>query len=124
MMQNEASQERKLSELAMSAAEQINQRVEKILEPNLELLLTQKGQGKRLKNQTIQKEQHYKLKQTAREQNAKEPQIRDNSVDSGSTLANFAKRHIGVELSGDFSSDENADYDDNKMPGGKGKIQV
>ena len=36
MMQKEASQERKLSELAMSAAEQVNLRVEKILEPKLE----------------------------------------------------------------------------------------
>ena len=42
MMQKENSQERKLSELAMSAAEQINQRVEKILKPKLELLLSQK----------------------------------------------------------------------------------
>ena len=44
---------------------------------------------------------------TASQQNAKEPRIRDHSVDSGSTLANFAKRHSDVEFSSDFSSDEN-----------------
>ena len=43
MMQKEASQERKLLELAMSAAEQINLRVEKILEPKLELLLSKRS---------------------------------------------------------------------------------
>ena len=51
----------------------------------------------------------FKFKQSTREQSAKEPWIRDHSVDSGSTLANFAKRHFGVELSYDFSSDVNDD---------------
>ena len=104
--------------MAVSAAEQINKRVEKILEPKLDSLLSKKVKGNALKTKPNKKEQHYKLKQTAREQKAKEPQIRDHSVDSGSTLAKFAKRHIGVELSGDLSSDENFD---NKKPSGKGK---
>jgi hypothetical protein len=125
MMQKEASQERKLSELAMSAVEQINQRVEKILEPKLELLLTKKVKVNALKTKPYKKEQQYKLKYTPREQRAKEPRIRDVSVESGSTLASFAKRQIGVELSGDYSSDEMADSDfdpnDNRKPSGKGK---
>ena len=51
-----------------------------------------------------------------REHRAKEPQIRGHSVDSESTLAKFAKRPIGVELSIDYSSDEEG----NKKPSGKG----
>ena len=73
MKQKEASQERKLSELAMSAAEQINLRVEKILEPKLELLLSEKVKGTALKTKPYKKEEHYKLKHTPREQKAKEP---------------------------------------------------
>ena len=38
MRQKEDLQDRKMSELAMSAADQINQRVEKILEPKLNVL--------------------------------------------------------------------------------------
>ena len=44
---------------------------------------------------------------TASQQNAKEPRIRDHSVDSESTLVNFAKRHSDVKFSSDLSSDEN-----------------
>jgi hypothetical protein len=127
MKQKEASQERRLSVLAMSAAEQINLRVEKILEPKLETLLSEKVKKTALKTKPYKKEQQYKLKYIPREQKAKEPHIRDNSVDSGSTLASFAKRPFGVELSGDYSSDEmaNADSDfdpnDNRKPSGKGK---
>ena len=47
-----------------------------------------------LKTKPQKKEQHYKF--TMIEQNAKEPQIRDHSVDSESTLAKFAKRPIGL----------------------------
>ena len=50
-----------------------------------------------------------------REQFAKEPRTRDHSVDSGSTLANFAKQHFDVGLSCNLSSDN-----DNKKPSGKG----
>ena len=71
-----------------------------------------------LKNKPIKKEQHYKLKSGTREHLAKEPQIRDHSVDSGSTLASFAKRQVGVELSNDYSSD---DDDNNKKPSEKGE---
>ena len=69
-----------------------------------------------LNNKPIKKDQHYKLKSGTREHLAKEPQIRDDSVDSGSTLASFAKRHFGVELSNDTSSDDN-----NIKPSGKGE---
>ena len=125
MKQKEASQERRLSVLAMSAAEQINLRVEKILEPKLESLLSEKVKKTALKTKPYKKEQQYKLKYTPREQRAKEPRIRDVSVESGSTLASFAKRQIGVELSGDYSSDEMAVYgfnpNDDRKPSGKGK---
>ena len=63
------------------------------------------------------KQQHYKFKGNTREHLAKEPQIRDHSVDSGSTLASFAKRQVGVELSNMYSSDD----EDNKKPSGKGE---
>ena len=43
MRQKEISQERKMSELAVSAAEQINKRVEKLLEPKSDLLLSKKS---------------------------------------------------------------------------------
>ena len=86
----------------------------------MDLLLSKKVKVNALKTKPSKKEQHYKLKHTAREQRAKEPQIRDYSVDSESTLANFAKRHIGVELSQDLSSD---DDNDNKKPSGKGNYK-
>ena len=85
-----------MSELAMSAADQINQRVEKILEPKIDLLLSKKVKVQALKTKPQKKEQHYKFKHTMREQLAKEPQIGDHSVDSESTLAKFAKRPIGL----------------------------
>ena len=91
MRQKETSQDRKLSELAVSAAEQINKRVEKLLEPKLDVLLSKKVKVHALKTKPHKKEQHDKIKHTTREQKAKEPQIRDHSVDSESTLAKFAK---------------------------------
>ena len=95
------------------------QRVEKILEPKLDVLLSKKVKVNALKTKPHKKEQHYKFKHTTREQKAKEPRIREYSVDSESTLAKFAKRPIGVELSYDLSSDD-YDEDDNKKPSGKG----
>ena len=56
-----------------------------------------------------------------REHIAKEPQIKDHSVDSESTLAKFAKRPIGVELSFDYSSDD-LEEKDNKKPSGKSLV--
>ena len=46
MKQKEDLQDRKMSELAMSAADQINQRVEKILEPKIDRLLTKRSRDK------------------------------------------------------------------------------
>ena len=43
--------------------------------------------------------------------------MRDQSVDSESTLAKFAKQNFGVELSIDAVSD-----DDNTKPSGKGEF--
>ena len=43
MLQKELSQARKMSELAVSASEQIHQKVEKILEPKLDELLSRKS---------------------------------------------------------------------------------
>ena len=120
MRQKEDLQDRKMSELAMSAADQINQRVEKILEPKIDFLLSKKVKVQALKTKPQKKEQHYKFKNTMREHIAKEPQIRDHSVDSESTLAKFAKRPIGVELSFDYSSDDFQETDNNKKPSGKG----
>ena len=54
-MQKESSQDRKLSELAVSAAEQIHQRVEKILEPKLDLLLSKKVKVNALKTKPNKK---------------------------------------------------------------------
>ena len=73
MMQKESSQDRKLSELAVSAAEQIHQQVEKILEPKLDLLLSKKVKVNVLKTKPNKKEQQSRLKQKPREQVAKEP---------------------------------------------------
>ena len=110
MRQKEISQDRKPSELAVS----------QLLEPKLDVLLSKKVKVHALKTKPHKKEQHYKIKHTTREQKAKEPQIRDHSVDSESTLAKFAKRPIGVELSFDYSSDEFEETNDNKKPSGKG----
>ena len=78
-------------------------------------LLSKKIKVTALKTMPQKKQQHYNFKGSTREHLAKEPQIRDHSVDSGSTLASFAKRQVGVELSNDTSSDV-----DNKKPSGKG----
>ena len=117
-MQKELLQTKKMSDLAVSATEQIHQKVEKILEPKLDELLSRKIKVTALKTIPQKKEQHYKFKSSTREHLAKEPQIRDHSVDSGSTLASFAKRQVGVELSNDYSSD---DDNNNKKPSGKGE---
>ena len=82
MRQKEDLQDRKMSEIAMFAADHINQRVEKILEPKIDLLLAKKVKVQALKTKPQKKEQHYKFKHTMREHVAKEPQIRDTSVDS------------------------------------------
>ena len=58
MMQKENTQERKLSELAMSAAEQINEKMQNILEPKLDLLLSKKVKVHALKTKPNKKEQH------------------------------------------------------------------
>ena len=64
MRQKEDLQDRKMSELAMSAADHINQRVEKILEPKLDVLLSKKVKVQVLKTKPQKKEQHYKFKYT------------------------------------------------------------
>ena len=124
LKQKKIHQDRKMSDLAMSAAEQINQRVEKLLEPKLDVLLSKKVKVPALKTKPQKKEQHYKFKHTTREQQAKEPQIRHHSVDSESTLAKFAKRHIGVELSFDNSSDDLEEKDNRKSVGKARKGRV
>ena len=58
-MQKESSQDRKLSELAVSATEQ---RHKQSLEPQLDVLLSKKVKVIALKTKPIKKEQHYKLK--------------------------------------------------------------
>ena len=83
MLQKELSQARKMSELAVSASEQIHRKVEKILEPKLDELLSKKIKVTALKTIPQKKEQHYKFKSSTREHLAKEPQIRNHSVDSG-----------------------------------------
>ena len=116
-IQKESSQDRKLSELAVSETKQIHKKVEKILEPKLDVLLSKKVKVNALKTKPNKKEQHYKLKRNTREQIAKKLQTKYHSVDSGSTLANFAKQHFGVELLNDVSSE-----DDNRKPSGKGFV--
>ena len=105
-----------MSELAVSATEQIQKQVDRSLEPKLDLLLSRKVKVNALKTKPNKREQRYKLKIITKEQFAKkEPQMRDHSVHSGTTLAKFSKQHFGVELSNDTSSD-----DDNIKPSGKG----
>ena len=94
----------------------------KSLEPTLDMLLARKVKTNALKTKPIKKHQHYKLKSNpsnTKEQFAKkEPEIRDHSVDSESTLEKFDKQNFGVELSIDASSG----FDDNK-PSGKGEFR-
>ena len=120
-LQKESNQDRKMSELAVSATEQIQKQVDKSLEPKLDMLLARKGKTNVLKTKPIKKDQCNKLKSNptnTKEQFAKkEPQMRDHFVDSGSTLAKFAKQNFGVELSNDASSDS-----DDIKPSGKGKF--
>ena len=106
-LQKESTQDRKMLELAVSSTEQIQKQVNRSLEPLLDLLLSKKVKGNALKIKPNKKEQHYKLKSITIEQFAKkEPQMTDHSLDSGSTLAKFAKQHFGVELPNDASSDD------------------
>ena len=58
MMQKGNTQERKLSKLAMSAAEQINEKMQNILEPKLDLVLSKKVKVHVLKTKPNKKEQH------------------------------------------------------------------
>ena len=102
-----------MSELAVSATEQTHKQVEKSLEPKLDPLLSKKVKVNASKTKPNKKEQ-VNSKRNTREQFAKEPQTRDHSLDSGSTLANFAKQHFDVELSNDASSEGG-----NRMPSGK-----
>ena len=53
--QKEDLQEKKMSEIAMSAADQINQRVEKMLEPKIDLLLSKKVKVQALKTKPQKK---------------------------------------------------------------------
>ena len=98
-----------MTELAAPATEQIQKQVEKSLEPKLDMLLARKVKINAFKTKPLKREQHYKLKSyssKSKEQFAKmEPQMRDHSIDSGSTLAKFAKKNFGVELSNNASSD-------------------
>ena len=79
-MQKESCHEKKLFDLTATAAEQIQQLVESILEPKLDLLLSKKIKVNALKTKPNKKEQHYSLKQNPREQAAKEPQINKRSL--------------------------------------------
>ena len=60
-LQKEEYQDRKLSEMAMSAAEQIQLQVDRSLEPKLEVLLAKKIRPTALKSKPSKKEQHYKF---------------------------------------------------------------
>jgi len=55
-MQKESTQDRKMSELAMSATEQIQKQVDKSLEPKLDLLLSKKVKVIALKTKPNKKE--------------------------------------------------------------------
>ena len=128
-LQKEDHQERKMTELAVSATEQIQRQVDKSLEPKLEMLLARKVKTNALKAKPIKKDQHYKLKSNPSNTNEqfakKESQVRDHSVDSESPLTKFAKQNVGVELSIDDSSDNDDIKPSGKsesVPSGKGKF--
>ena len=73
-MQKEEHQARKMTDLAVSATEQIQRQVDKSLEPKLEVLLAKKVKTYALKTKPSKKDQHYKLKSnpsSTREQFAK-----------------------------------------------------
>ena len=57
-MQKESSQDKKLFDLTATAAEQIHQRVESILEPKLDVLLAKKIKINALQTKPNKKEQH------------------------------------------------------------------
>ena len=57
-LQKEMNQERKLSEITLSAAEQIQLQVDKSLEPKLEVLLAQKVRMSALKIKPSKKEKN------------------------------------------------------------------
>ena len=60
-LQKEMNQERKLSEMALSATEQIQLQVDKSLEPKLEVLLARKVRTSALKIKPSKKEKNYKF---------------------------------------------------------------
>ena len=117
-----------MANLAMSAREQIQQQVEKEIEPKLELLLAQKVKPHAIrktgKKETVfRKERDVKYRtsdyssSTAAKQQFKrtDPEFQDKPVDNKSALFKFAKEKFGVELA--------MDTEDRKLaakPSGKG----
>ena len=61
-LQKEGHQDRKMTELVVSATEQIQKQVDKSLEPKLDMLLARKVKINALKTKPIRKDQHYNLK--------------------------------------------------------------
>ena len=61
-MQKDEHQERKMTDMAVSATEQIQRQVGRSLKPKLEVLLAKKVKTYALKTKPSKKAQHYKLK--------------------------------------------------------------
>ena len=102
--QKEMNQERKLSDMTLSATEQIQHQVDKSLEPKLEVLLAQKVRTSALKIKPPKKEKNYKFSphssKTKEHFANRETRQREHSDDSESILAKFArKQNDGEELS-------------------------
>jgi len=98
-----------MASLAMSAREQIQQQVEKEIEPKLELLLAQKVKPhairkKENKEPVFRKERNVKRKSsnitsaTKKQFKKTEPEVQGKPEDNASSLFRFAKEKFGVEL--------------------------
>ena len=97
--QNESRQENLLADLALSAKEQIQNQVEKDLDPRLDILLAKKvkPQAMRKKESVMKKERHVKLgsnfqiaKAAKMQFKSSDPQDEDTPADNDSTLFKFA----------------------------------
>ena len=104
-LQKEEYHERKFSEMAMPATEQIQLQVDKSLEPKLEVLLAQKVRTTALKTKPFRKEQTFNLKFNTQSSNTrehfakKETRQREHSDNSESILAKFATRNVDEDPS-------------------------
>ena len=129
--QKEERQEKQMARLAMSAREQIQQQVEKEMEPKFDLLLAQKVKPHAIrkrenKEPVFKKERNIKRKSSNTPSSASiptkklfkktDPEIQRKPEDNASSLFKFAKEKFGVELL--------IDQDDRKpaamKPSGKG----